>query len=153
MPGAKDIAIEFVSAVYVNFNPALDPDDLTITPFDQSASAPSISTGTNAFKADGDGFFDILFDFPPPPGSSAAKFTAGESVVFDLSFTSPIDVSDFDFDSAPGGGNGSYRGAAHVQGIGAGGNDSGWIGNGASVPEPAVAALLAGALLLIARRD
>ncbi|MDJ0786789.1 MAG: PEP-CTERM sorting domain-containing protein [Myxococcota bacterium] len=130
---------EFVSGVYVNFNTALDPTALTITAVDDSASSPSISQGTNAFKADGDGFFDVLFDFPPPPGSGSAKFTAGESVVFDFSFPSPIDVSDFDFDSAPGGGNGSYRAAAHVQGIG---SESGWIGNASGVPEPATGVLL-----------
>jgi hypothetical protein len=144
-------AAEFVAAVYVNFNPALDIGQLGVSPVDVSASSPSVSTGADAFKADGDGFFDILFDFPPPPGSAAAKFTAGESVVFDLTYPAAISVSDFDFDSAPGGGNGSYRAAAHVLGIAGGG--SGWVGNGA-VPEPATGILLglAGLGLLVSRR-
>ena len=32
--------------------------------------------------------------------------------------------------------------AAHIQGIGVGGNDSGWITDGVSVPEPSTLALL-----------
>ena len=132
------VADEFVSGVYVNFDPALDPDDLTITKVDVTDSDPDIDTGADSFKADGDGFFDILFDFPPPPGSFGAKFTAGEEVVFDLTYTSPITASSFDFDSVNGGGNGTFKAAAHVQGIAGGG--SGWIGN---LPEPSVGLLVA----------
>lgn len=129
-------ANEFNSAVYLNFDPALDPTALSFSAIDNSASTPTISTGVDAFKADGDGFFDILFDFPPPPGQPAAKFTAGESVIYDITHTSAISASSFDFQSAPGGGNGSHPAAAHIQGIAGGG--SGWIG----VPEPATAWLL-----------
>ncbi len=89
------------------------------------------------FKADGDGWFDIQFDFPPPPGSFAAKFTAGESVIYDITSSEAIDVFSFDFSSAPGGGNGTFRSAAHVQGIGRDGDDSGWIGDENVIPEPA----------------
>lgn len=139
-------AAEFVSGIYVNFDSALDPDLLTITAVDVTASTPAVSTGVDAFKADGDGFFDILFNFPPPPGQQAAKFTAGESVVFDLSYITPINANSFDFESAMGGGNGSFTAAAHVQGIA--GGLSGWIGN---VPEPGSFALLVAALGLAAR--
>lgn len=31
-----------------------------------------------------DALFDILFDFPPPPGDDASGFTDGESIVYDL---------------------------------------------------------------------
>lgn len=111
-------------------------------------SAPnSIGTGVDAFKADGDGWFDILFDFPPPPGSQNARFTAGETVVYDITYTGPIDVNSFDFSSAPGGGNGTFLSAAHVQQTG-GGSGSGWIG--AAVPEPATALLLGGGLVALA---
>jgi len=89
--------------------------------------------------ADGDGLFDIAFDFPPPPGSAAARFTGGETVISDIVYLAPIDISSFLYASQMGGGSGSYFAAAHIQGTGAPG-DSGWIG--AAVPEPGSAALL-----------
>lgn len=131
---------EFVELVDLNFDPALDPTQLTFSAVNTSAVASvSFLTGVDAFMADGDGNFDIKLDLPPPPGNFAAKFTAGESIVFDLTYTSPITASSFDFLSADGGGQGSFRAAAHVKGIGATDDDSGWIG----VPEPATAWLLA----------
>ena len=51
-------------------------------------------------------------------------------------------------DSVMGGGNGSYRSAAHVTRIGQN-NDSGWIG---AIPEPGTGALLGLGLLGLASR-
>ncbi len=155
--GATDVRItidalnlagsEFASGVYVNFDSALDPTLLSFVAVDNSDSVPTISTGIDAFKADGDGFFDILFDFPT---SSGAEFGSGESVIYDISYTAAIAESSFDFDSAPGGGNGTFKAAAHVQSIGTGG-ESGWIGStGALVPEPNSALLLVSGLLGLA---
>lgn len=144
---------EFVSEWSFNFDPALDPTLLSIFSVDIGASTPGVSAGANLFKADGDGFFDILFDFPPPPGSFAAEFTAGEQVVFDLTYVAPISASSFDFFSVMGGGTGTYRGAAHVQAIGSYDDGSGWIGDpGASVPEPASAWLFGLLGLAVLRR-
>ena len=140
------VANEFNSAVYLNFDSSLDPTALSFTAVDNSASTPTISTGADAFKADGDGFFDILFDFPPPPGQPAAKFTAGEVVIYDIVYTSAISASSFDFLSAPGGGNGSHPAAAHIQGIAGGG--SGWIG----VPEPSLGFLVLLSAGMVSRR-
>lgn len=140
MSAGNLVGTEFVAQWYFNFHPTLDPNQLTFTVVDASAVGPTtIQTGIDAFKADGDGYFDILFDFPPPPGTVAAQFTAGESVVYDLTYSNAISVGSFDFGSAPGGGNGTYRSAAKIQGIGTNGQDSGWIGdsNGQQVPEPA----------------
>jgi len=53
---------------YFNFDPTLDPTLLTFAPVDNSASVPnSITTGVNFYQADGDGLYDIVFNFPPPP--------------------------------------------------------------------------------------
>jgi hypothetical protein len=147
--------VEFVSEVSLNFDPVLDPTQLGFSAVNTAAVASvGFSTGVDAFQADGDGKFDILFALPPPPGSFAAKFTAGETLVFDLSYIAPISAGSFDFFSAPGGGQGTFHAAAHVQGIGAGGEDSGWIGDGfPPAPEPTVLGLfgLAG-LLFVGRR-
>ena len=140
---------ENVAGWYFNFDPALDATLLTISVVDDTDSSPiSVSTGTNAFMADGDGKYDILFDFPPPPGQGSARFTGGESVVFDLTYVAPIDVSAFDFFSVESTGNGTFLSAAHVQQTG-GGPDSGWIG---AVPEPGTGLLLGLGLLGLAIR-
>jgi hypothetical protein len=107
-------------------------------------------------KADGDGFFDIGFDFAPPPGTFASRFTSGETMVYDLTYTAAISAFDFNVPSAPGGGNGSYLSAAHVQSISdpvfcdgstaelTGACGSGWIG---TVPVPAAVWLFGSGLL------
>jgi hypothetical protein len=134
------VGTENVKGWYFNLDPSLNPTLLTFAVVGTPGSTPnSIGKGVDAFKADGDGFFDILFDFPPPPGSAAARFTAGETVVYDITYTGPLDASDFSFPSVNGGGNGVFLSAAHVQQTG-GGSGSGFIG---IVPEPGTAALLA----------
>ncbi len=145
---------EFLSRWYFSFDPTLDPSKLSLTPVDITAvalSGFSFSTGVDAFKADGDGLYDILFDFPPPPGKFTSKFTAGESLILDLTYVSPISASSFDFLSTPGGGHGPFKSAAHVQGIGPTDADSGWIapGDGVEVPEPTTLWLFGAALLAI----
>ncbi len=104
-----------------------------------------------SFKADGDGYFDFRIDY-----SGIGAFNGGEHLVFDLSAAGLLE-SHFNFDSEPGGGNGSYHAAAHVQNTPNGGSGSGWIGDGPTVIPlpPAVysgAASLALASLVVARR-
>lgn len=140
---------EFAAEWLFNLNPALDPTDLSFTVVDNADADPGTFTGVNAFRADGDGLFDIRFNFPPPPGAFAKKFTAGETVIYDLTHTSAITAASFDFNSVMGGGNGTFASAAHVQGIGAG---SGWIGNSAQTPEPTTAWLVGLGLLGLAAR-
>jgi hypothetical protein len=140
---------EFVSAWYVNFNPSLSATGLNFSIIQNPTqlTVVDIGKGTNAFKADGDGFFDILFDFPPPPGSFAAKFTDGEKVIVDVSRAGGLSIADFLYQSVNGpANNNAYFTAAHVQGIG---NDSGWVGaRTAVIPEPSTYALCAGGLVL-----
>lgn len=135
--------VEFVPGVYLNFDPALDPTLLSFAAVSASAVGSwAFSTGADAFQADGDGKFDIALALP----TSGNRFTAGESLVFDLSYTSAISAGSFDFLSAPGGGNGSYHVAAKVQGIGEDEEGSGWIGD---VPEPALLGLLGAAAVAL----
>ena len=132
------VGAESVGFWWFNFDPALDASQLVFTAVNNSASVPnSVAGGVDTFMVDGSGMYDIQFDFPPPPGSNAARFTAGETIVYDLTYISPIDVSDFDFAST-GGANGAFVSAAQVQSI-APDDTSGHIG---VIPEPATGLLL-----------
>lgn len=143
------IGSENVMGAYLNFDPSLDPTLLSFSVVDNSDSVPNaINTGVDAFQADGDGVFDIEFDMPPAPGNEAALFTAGESIVYDVTYVSPITASSFDYPSVMGGGNGAYQAAAHIQRIGLA-SESGWIG---PVPEPSTGLLLGIGLIAATRR-
>jgi hypothetical protein len=112
-----------------------------------SFTIPTISQGLNAFKADGDGFYDNLLSFAVG-GNANQVFGAGESLSFVLtSSVSGLDASDFDQLSLDAGGHGPFYTAAHVQnttGTGTGG--SGWIapGNPGAVPDGGTTVMLLG---------
>jgi len=142
------VGSEFVSKTYLNLNTALNATTLNFTSPVQvgSFTLPDISKGTNAFKADGDGFFDILFEFATP---NSQRFGPGESVTYTVSGISGLDATDFNFISVNGpAGNTGYPTAAHVQGIGASGAFSGWV----TVPEPSSLALVGFGLVPMLRR-
>ena len=136
---------EFINEMSFNFDPALDPTQLSITLVSAVGIGNTVvSTGVDAFQADGDGFFDIMFDFPQS-NSRSGRFTNGEVAVYDITYTGPIDASSFNFFSVMGGGQGTFLAAAHINNAtGPGSGGSGWIG---VVPEPSTALLLAGGLL------
>jgi hypothetical protein len=146
---------EFISVWLFNFDPVLNPNFLSFSVDGVPGSIPNnINTGVNAFKAGPDRFYDIEFDFPPPKGNFTNKFTAGEKVVYDISYTGPetINVSSFNFKSDPGRWQGSYHSAAHIQSIGTSG-ESGWVGNTAVAPEPISSTLfIVGGAVLAGRR-
>jgi len=140
-------ATEFISKWFFNFD-----GDATALGFSYvSGTGPQYDTvylgESNNTKADGDGYYDIGFYFPTQSGS---RFGPGETVIYDITYTSPITASSFNLFSSPGGGNGVYLTAAHVQGIapdsqsglcGDGsdpgtGTCSGWVGTTTVVPEP-----------------
>jgi len=139
---------EFISGWYFNLDPNYNPASLSISATNVSAlTSWSATTGIDCCKADGDGNFDIRFNF------LNNDFTAGESVSYLISLAG-ITASSFDFLSA-GGGNSpnGLKTAAHVQSIGAAG-DSGWITGGGGtppetppVPEPSTLLLLGGGLI------
>lgn len=146
---------EFVSGFYLNLNPTFNPLNLSISYVSSvgtfavpSIASGTIERGTDSYKADGDGKYDLFFDFSL---SSGTTFGAGESITYQLSGISGLSANDFDYLSAPDGGHGPFDAAAHVQGIGANGSLSGWVepSLGAQpllVPEPSSCVLLTCAL-------
>ena len=139
---------EFVNGVYFNVDPALTVAATNIAFVSGSSSAPtpsSIQAGTNAYKADGDGFYDIMISFPTPASS---RFNAGEVALFTITGVPSLTANSFTFLSQPAGGSGPFLAAAHIQGIttqymtGA----SGWV---ASVPIPAALWMFAPAITFL----
>lgn len=127
-----------------NLDPALNPNNLQIT-HDAGQAPSSVTTGENFFKAAGDGFLDVLFQFP----SSGDTFGKGETAEFTITSTDPITAASFAYLSINGPlGKTGFMSVAHVQGIGPGGAESGWIAP-TVVPLPAPV-MLSGAGLLLA---
>lgn len=136
-------------SLYINYagGAALTPASFTLV---SGEAATSIQVGSDSFKADGDGYFDILLNYPNGGG-----FNQGESSQYQIAGAA---ASSFDATSAPGGGNGTWYAAIHAQNTSAEGA-SGWLGAvpGGTVSEPgSLATLLAGLGLLglgfVARR-
>lgn len=146
---------EYVNSWYLNLDPSLNAALLTFSlptsvgTFD----APTISAGTNAFKADGDGLYDLVLSFSTSNSGGSPRFTDGDKVSYFVSYTGAgsVNASSFIFQSAPDGGSGPFYSAAHIGTTGPQGNGSAWI---SPVPEPssAMVAALAGGLLLRRRR-
>jgi hypothetical protein len=148
-------ASEFVSGWYLNLDPALDVSSLVFSSPTKvgSFTNPAISLSTNAFKADGDGKYDILLEFDVSAGV-ANRFTAGDSVSYTITGIATLTADSFNFLSLPAGGHGPYIHAEHVQGIGSE-SLSGWVSGDElpPIPEPATMSLLAvGSLALLRRR-
>jgi hypothetical protein len=120
-----------------------------------SGPSATVSIGpADNYKADGDGHFDILLDFP---NGGAAAFTPGEISKYTITRTG-LTANSFNDISVNGPvGNTGYRAAAHILGLGPTGNDSGWYTetptNGLAVPEPSTVVLaLVGGLAVLGVR-
>jgi hypothetical protein len=144
--------MENVDTLDFNLNPSLAPSSLSFTYLGGSGGfdTPTISTGLNSFKADGDGYFDIDFAFSQD--GQTYRFRAGQSMVYQISGIPGLTVSDFAYLSFDGGGQGQFYAGAHIQQIAISGQDSAWIGadQPAAVPEPSssLLRLLAASLVL-----
>ena len=137
---------EFVSGWYLNLDPDLDPTALVFSEPTKTGlfDVDSIDTGVDAYKADGDGNFDILLSFGTSnAGGGTKRFGVAEAVEYTITGISTLTAGSFDFDSQ--GLSGGLPTAAQVQSVG-------WI---TQLPEPATLALVAlgaGALALGRRR-
>jgi hypothetical protein len=147
---------ENVKEWYLNLDPSFDPENLAFAKVGKTGAFDdaTISKGMDAYRAAGDGLYDIQFAFTHS-GNASKTFGAGvpmESIQYtvELSSDGMLTAASFDFLSAPAGGHEPHLTAAHVQSIGAG-EDSGWI----TAPEPATLGILAMGMvfsLLAARR-
>lgn len=148
---------EYVSEWFLNLDPALDPADLSVSASLLSGAfnvpvAASLLLAADAYKADGDGKYDIKVIFDSSDGMGT-RFTDGDSLRLTLTYTGvgSFNESSLIFPSAPDGGAGPFLAAAHINSTGLDDTGSVWV---AAVPEPSVAMnlLLAGGALLAIRR-
>jgi len=96
---------------------------------------------THPFKADGDGFFDLVYEFPT--GAAQDPFNLGEKIAFTLTGTG-LTENAFN-DVSVGGGDPSKTGfyiAAHVQSVNGAGLPSGWFSGDPVSPTPAPSSLI-----------
>lgn len=146
---------EKVTELYLNLNPTLSPTSLVFanTGGSGGVTAPLPLLGVDSFKADGDGKYDILFQFSQTPAS--ATMSSADYLTYMITGIPTLTAADFNYLSLPAGGHGPFLAAMHVQGIGAadvsdGTSYSGWIA-GTAVPEPSVGTLLLLAGVLASR--
>lgn len=146
MQVAATVNLADVTAMYFNLDPSMDPTMLSFTR--DSGTGPSaantdILLGVDAFKAGGDGLYDILFDLPPSPGQQAARFNAGEDLVYTITGAG-LTASSFNVFATPDGGFGPYLSVARFQDTGFDQEGSDWVG---AVPVPAAVWLFGSGLL------
>ncbi|MCF8060999.1 MAG: PEP-CTERM sorting domain-containing protein [Deltaproteobacteria bacterium] len=160
---------EFITEWYFNFESsaellqidlvqALNANKQDITTLFADHTLEGIELGQDDYKADGDGIYDILFHFAKnsnlEESSYDGRFGAQTQALFQITGDG-ITAASFNELSAPGGGNGPFATAAHVQGIGADNDYSGWIapsGGGnlvTTTPEPGTFVLLGAGLLFL----
>ena len=119
---------EFMSALYLNFDPAKSPAGMTITDTGAQAST-SIIAGSDCCKPDGQADHDVQINFPE---GQADRFTGGETYTGTLSLGGLL-ATDFAFLSATG-----NCAVARVQGLGPDAQNSGWFDCGDEPPQEVV---------------
>jgi hypothetical protein len=161
-PGSVDLTLSVsagvgsaeVTQVYLNVDDAIGGGNLTITPTGGTGPSPTISQGTDAYKADADGWFDLLFEMPVTAGLT---FDAGETLTFSITGDPNLVASSFNYWSTPDqvDPNGPFLGAAKFTSTGECVIENGectypgsdWVG---AVPVPAAVWLFGSGLLGLA---
>lgn len=136
-----------VTEVYLNVDPIIGAGSLAIASAGGTGpvAGTTFQTGTDAFKADADGWYDILFNMP----NNMDTFDAGETLIFDITAAGLV-ASSFNFLSTPDlvDPNGPLLGAAKfasTSGCATGPEEcSDWVG---AVPVPAAVWLFGSGLL------
>lgn len=134
--------------LFFNLNPNDNPSALDFTLVSSNGNfGPIISTGENDFKADGDGYYDVQFDF-------SGDFSTEAEIAYLITGITNLTAADFAYQSfeANNGESGPFYAAAKVQGIPGGGNST-FLEPGKGpittpVPEPSPSILLAGGFSL-----
>ena len=134
---------EKIGGLYFNLDPGLNVGDLSFSSLNGrpgTVNYSSLQLGEDAFKADGDGQYDILFSY----STSGATFTGGDTSSFDITYSGSgaFDAASFYFLSTPAGGHGPFYSAAHVLNTSSSGG-SGWLAPVSPVPLPPSLPLLA----------
>ena len=155
-PGSVDLLLETPNIVdaetvflwMFNLDPALDPNALVFSAPTKTGAFddPTISTEVDGFMADGDGLYDIKFQFAQNDGAPT-RFGSGDAVAYTITGIPSLVANSFYFMSHDNGGHGPFLTAAHVACI-APDNTSGWI----TVPEPATGLLFLAALCAVRRK-
>lgn len=84
---------EFISGLYLNLDPSLDPTKLQLVGSD--VPVPTLNTGANSFHTGANvGHFDIFLDFPTAGGN---RVEADEIYTFTLSYPGPVELDESDF--------------------------------------------------------
>jgi hypothetical protein len=127
--------------LYFNINPNDTVTDLHFTLVSETANFGTIiSTGEDAFKADGDGEYDVQFDF------ADQTFSVDSSFTYEITGISSLTAADFAYLSTPAGGQGPFYAAAKIQGLANGNSTFLEPGGGPETvvtPEPTSLVLLA----------
>lgn len=140
------VGTEFVRTWAFNLDPALNPAQLLFSAATKTGSFndPTIELNANTVNVAAGALMDVGFNFSPGGGTNA-RFTAGDVLEYTVTGIPTLNAFSFGFLSS---GNASLLTAAHVQGIGDDGANSGWV----TVPEPASLGLAAVACLPLAAR-
>ena len=141
---------EFLSELYLNVAAPLVVTDLMVSVTSQvgTFALPTVYQATDAYKAGGDGRYDLFLDFAT---KKADRFDTGDELLLLVTgpgggpLTGLTPESFYDF-SKPDGGHGPFIAAAHIQAIGENDEQSAWIaagdGGGGVIPFPEPATLL-----------
>jgi len=130
---------EKIGGVYLNLDPLLNPALLSFSAATKTGdfTDPTILLGADAYKADGDGLYDIKFEFDPDGPDRA--FNGGEAVKYTISLGS-LAANSFNFLSAdaPGEESGPFVTAVDIRSPSDVSGTTVW----ATTPEPATLLLL-----------